>query len=232
MKAFLLAAGLGTRLRPLTDNTPKCMLPVAGKPMIDIWLDALAAAEATEVLVNTHHLADVVQRHVAQRHGHPTVRCFFEPRLLGSAGTLAANRDWVGGEEVFLVCYADNLTDFDLQLLLERHGGGRQAATVAVFHAPEPSQCGIVELDEVGVVTSFVEKPEHPASDLANAGIYAFRPEVLAEIEGPPPLDIAFHLMPGLVGRAVAVEIEGYFRDIGTAEAYRLAQLEWAEKVA
>jgi mannose-1-phosphate guanylyltransferase len=121
VKAFLLAAGVGSRLRPITDTIPKCMVPVDGRPMLDIWLDALDRAGIDEVLVNLHHLPDVVRRHLNDRVGRPSVRTFFEPVLLGSAGTLKANQAWVGADEMFLACNADNLTDFDLRSLIEAH---------------------------------------------------------------------------------------------------------------
>ena len=147
MKAFLLAGGLGTRLRPLTDRTPKCIVEVGGRPMLDIWLDALAEAGVDEVLVNTHHLAELVEAHVAARTAYPVVRLSHEPELLGSAGTLRANRDFVAGEDLFLALYADNLTDFDLRVLVEAHRAGGRVATLTVFRAPRPSECGIVEVD-------------------------------------------------------------------------------------
>jgi len=227
MKAFLLAAGVGRRLRPITDTTPKCMVTIDGQPMLDIWLDAFDRAGVDEVLVNLHHLPDVVRGHIAARTGPPAVRTFFEPELLGSAGTLVANREWVDGEEPFLVCYADNLTDFDLRSLVQAHRGYDAIATLTVFHSERPWAGGVVEVDAVGRVTGFVEKPPNPVSDLTNAGMYAFHPSVLDEIDGVPPKDIGFDLLPGLVGRARAVLVEGYFRDIGTAEAYRRAREEW-----
>jgi mannose-1-phosphate guanylyltransferase len=118
MKAFLLAAGRGTRLRPITDDTPKCMLAIVDRPMLDIWLDALGQAGVDEVLVNVHHLPEAVHHHIEARTPPPITRTVFEPELLGSAGTLLANRDWVDREELFLACYADNLTDFDLRSLI------------------------------------------------------------------------------------------------------------------
>src|SRR6185295_6288407 len=121
MKAFLLAAGLGTRLRPITDSAPKCLLPIGGRPMLDIWLDALAKAGVNEVLVNAHHLAGQVEAHVAARSGAPAVHVVIEPELLGSAGTLRANRDFLIGEDMFLAINADNLTDFDLSVLIDAH---------------------------------------------------------------------------------------------------------------
>lgn len=227
MKAFLLAAGVGSRLRPLTDTVPKCMVAIDGQPMLDIWLDALDRAGVDEVLVNLHHLPDVVRRHIAARTGPPAVRTVLEPELLGSAGTLLAHRDWVGTEELFLATYADNLTDFDLHTLVQAHRDHDAIATLTVFHSERPSAGGVVELDASGRVIGFVEKPPHPVSDLTNAGMYAFHPSVLDEIDGVPPKDIGFDLLPRLVGRARAVLVEGYFRDIGTADAYQRARQEW-----
>ena len=228
MKAYLLAAGVGSRLRPITDTIPKCMVPIGGQPMLDIWLDAFDRAGVDEVLVNVHHLPDIVRHHLDARADLPMVRTFYEPELLGSAGTLAANRAWVDGEEMFLACYADNLTDFDLRSLVETHREHDAIATLTVFHSERPSAGGVVELDEEGTVMGFQEKPSNPVSDLVNAGMYAFHPGVLDEISGSPPCDIGYHLLPRLVGRARAIPVEGYFRDVGTVDAYQRAQQEWS----
>jgi len=227
MKAFLLAAGVGSRLRPVTDAVPKCLLSFGGRPLLDIWLDAFAAAGVDEVLVNLHHLAGQVRRHLAARTGPPRVRVFFEPELLGSAGTMLANRDWIAAEDFFLACYADNLTDFDLAELVSAQRAHAGLATWTVFRSENPSAGGVVELGADGVVTGFTEKPARPASDLTNAGMYAFRPAVLDELHGLTRGDIGFDLLPALVGRARAVPVTGYFRDIGTPAAFRLAGHEW-----
>lgn len=227
MKAFLLAAGIGSRLRPITDVTPKCMLAIGDRPLLDLWLDAFDRAGVNEVLVNLHHLPDAVYRHVSDRAGPPAVRTFFEPELLGSAGTLLANREWVQGEDLFLACYADNLTDFDLQSLVKAHREYDPVATLTVFHSLNPSAGGVVEVDANDRVVGFVEKPAEPVSDLVNAGMYAFHPSVLDEIDNTPPKDIGYDMLPRLVGRARAVPVDGYFRDIGTVDAYRIAREEW-----
>jgi mannose-1-phosphate guanylyltransferase len=232
VKAFLLAAGAGSRLRPITDSTPKCMLVIDDRPLLDIWLDAFDHAGVDEVLVNLHHLPDVVRRHIAARIVPPAVRMFFEPELLGSAGTLVANRRWVEGEELFLACYADNLTDFELRSLIDTHRQHGAVATLTVFHSESPSAGGVVELDAAGRVVGFVEKPSEPVSDLTNAGMYAFHPSVLDEIDGAPPKDIGYDLLPRLVGRAQATLVEGYFRDVGTVDAYRQAREEWPARVS
>jgi mannose-1-phosphate guanylyltransferase len=231
MKAFLLAAGIGSRLRPITDTVPKCMVTIDDRPLLDIWLDSFATAGVDEVLVNLHHLPDVVRQHVAARTGSPAVRLVLEPELLGSAGTLAANQQWVADEDFFLACNADNLTDFDLRNLIDAHRESGGTATLTVFHSPNPSAGGVLELDDAGRVVGFAEKPAIPASDLVNAGMYAFTPALLDEIKRTPA-DIGYDLLPSLVGRARAIALDAYFRDIGTPEAYRRAREEWPVRAA
>ncbi len=231
MKAFLLAAGTGSRLRPITETVPKCMIDIDGQPLLDIWLAAFHRAGVDEVLVNLHHLPEIVSRHLGAHTGPPTVRASFEPELLGSAGTLLANRKWIIDDDFFLVCNADNLTDFDLSSLVGTHRAHDQIATVTVFRSEQPWAGGVVELNDAGIMISFAEKPRHPVSDLTNAGMYAFHPSVLDEIAGMPPKDIGYDLLPRLVGRAGVMLVDGYFRDIGTPDAYRLARQEWRARI-
>jgi mannose-1-phosphate guanylyltransferase len=228
MKAFLLAAGVGSRLKPITDTIPKCMVPIAGQPLLGRWLDALADAGVDEVMVNLHHLASTVVDYVATRPGPPTVRLFYEPELLGSAGTLADNRSWINGEEFFLVCNADNLTTFDLGSLVAFHEAGSAPATLTAFRTDRPSEAGIIGVDDAGWMKSFEEKPRRPRSQLANAGMYAFAPAVLDQLRGERPLDIGYDLIPRLVGHARVLSISEYFRDIGTVDAYRRAKRDWS----
>ena len=174
--------------------------------------------------MNTHHLAAQVEAHVARRSTPPVVRLSHEPVLLGSAGTLLANREFIADDDMFLVINADNLTDFDLGVLIDAHRAAATIATLSVFQAPRPSECGIVEVAD-GRVVGFVEKPANPRSDLANAGMYAFHPKVLDEISESLPRDIGFDLLPGLVGRARAVALDDcFFLDIGTPAALERAR--------
>jgi mannose-1-phosphate guanylyltransferase len=232
MKAFLLAAGNGSRLRPITDTIPKCLLRFGGQTLLDRWLDELESSGIDEVLVNLHHLSGAVEDHLVRRAGGPVVRTSYEPTLLGSAGTLLAHREWVAEDEMFVACNADNLTDFRVERLIDFHRAGDSLATLAVFRADDPSACGIVEVDDVANVSGYAEKPAHPRGDLANAGIYAFDPAVLGLLNGRLPLDVGFDLLPQLVGHARAVEVGGYFRDIGTVAAYQRAQDDWQVEVA
>jgi len=226
MKAIVLAAGLGTRLRPITLTTPKCLVPIAGVPLLELWLRECERAGVEAVLVNTHHLADRVNEFVAARRGVP-VRLAYEPELLGSAGTIAANWDFVEDAESFLVVYADNLTTFSLAELTAFHHRHGRIASIGLFRAANPSACGIVEMDGSGLLTGFWEKPAHPPGNLANAGLYVFRREVRAYLPGGFPADVGHGLLPKLVGRAMGLEIRDYFVDIGTLENYERAQTEY-----
>ena len=170
MKAIILAAGLGTRLRPITATTPKCLVPINGAPLLELWLRECERAGVEAVLVNTHHLAERVEEFVAARRGIP-VTLAYEPVLLGSAGTIAANWDFVAGEESFLVVYADNLTTFSLAELIAFHNQHGRIASVGLFRSANPSACGVVEVDDHGLITGFWEKPENPPGNLCNAGL-------------------------------------------------------------
>lgn len=226
VRALLLAAGRGTRLRPAAPGIPKCLVPVAGKALLDHWLDALEAAGIREVLVNTHHLAEQVRAHLAAAREVRglDIREAHEPALLGSAGTIAANRDWGAGAEAVLVVYADNLSTIDLRALIARHRDGGMALTMALFRAPDPRACGIATLDEGGRVVRFVEKPEAPESDLANAGLYVLAPAAWEEIAGLCAHDLGHDVLPRFAGRMLGVPLAGYHRDIGTPEALARAR--------
>jgi mannose-1-phosphate guanylyltransferase len=231
VKGVLLAAGLGTRLRPITEHTPKCLVTIDGRALLDIWLDALAEVGVTEVLVNLHHLPDQVEAHLALRDSGPLVRASYEPVLLGSAGTLRANRGFLTDEDMFLVINADNLTDFDLGVLIDSHRQGGTTATITAFVSEHPSECGVIETAN-GIMTEFEEKPAKPRSNLVNAGMYAFGPDVLSLIDGPDPRDIGHHLLPKLVDRARVLNIgEAFFADIGSLEALENATVRWPQRV-
>lgn len=235
MKAFVMAAGAGTRLLPYTDTVPKCLMPIHGTPLLDIWLQQLARAGVLAVQINTHHLADCVTSwvHKASQRTHMALVTTHEPRLLGSAGTLWANRHWVDGEKDFLIIYADNLTDMDLFPMVKFHRTCKDkgaVATIGLIRASEPKACGIVQVENTGRVISFVEKPREPKSDMAFAGICVASPEIFHRFPSPPaqgPFDLGRHVFPGLAGSMFGYRISGYLRDIGTIDAYHRALSEW-----
>lgn len=230
-RALLLAGGLGTRLRPLTDTVPKCLVPVGGRPLLDYWLDALEAAGIDEALINTHHLPAPVRAYIESVNvtRDITLTEAYEPDLLGSAGTVSANRGWADRVDEVLVIYADNLSDIDLGALVAFHRGHGDPMTMALFHTEFPEKCGIAELNGTGRITAFTEKPERPASDLANAGIYVLDAAAWREIADMDAFDFGFDVIPAYVGRMRGWLHEGYHRDIGTPEALARAEADAAE---
>ena len=227
MKAFLLAGGLGTRLRPLTDSTAKCLLPVQGTPMLQIWFDICRQYGIDEVLINVHSHGDAVRKFIHEQKDGLGMRLFEETELLGSAGTVRANQEWVSKERSFWVFYADVLTTTNLNRMLSFHDSRTQIATIGVYEVPDPSRCGVVQLDERGVVIDFVEKPKTPAGNLAFSGLLLATPALLNYIPEIVPVDLGFHVLPRIVGRMAAYQISDFIVDIGTLETYRAAQNTW-----
>lgn len=227
MKAFLLAAGHGTRLRPITDTLPKCMVPIRGTPLLSIWLELCKQFGIDEVLINIHAHAAIVRDFLRQNANGIRAHVVEEEQLLGSAGTLRCNRDWVAGEDEFWVFYADVLCHPDLGNMLRVHRQRRPAATLAVYEVPDPHRCGIVSTDGEGMIQQFVEKPANPTGNLAFAGVMLATPAILDLIPDQTPADIGFHVLPRLVGRMLAVPIGGYLLDVGTMDNYQAAQNTW-----
>ncbi|MDH5675445.1 MAG: nucleotidyltransferase family protein [Myxococcales bacterium] len=225
-KALLLAGGLGTRLRPLTNTVPKCLVPIGGKVLLDYWLDALEAAGVRDALLNTHHLRNAVVDHLKAANAKRTVKTqeTYEPELLGSAGTVHANAQWVDDADGCLVIYADNLSNIDLTRVIEFHEGHGDPVTMVLFHTPYPKQCGIAEIDASGRVIDFVEKPERPKSNLANAGLYLVSTAAYREIAERDVFDLGFDVIPNFVGRMSGFVFDGYHRDIGNPEALENAR--------
>jgi mannose-1-phosphate guanylyltransferase len=155
------------------------------------------------------------------------VRVAEEPELLGSAGTLRANRDWVASEESFWIFYADVLNRADLENMMKLHQIRKPAATVGVYRVSHPERCGIVTVSDDGMIREFVEKPAQPTGNLAFSGLMIGTPELVALIPEQVPADIGFHLLPRLTGRMLAFPINDYLIDIGTMENYLTAQTTW-----
>lgn len=227
MKAFLLAAGHGTRLRPLTDKIPKCLLPIRGVPMLQIWLETCCHFGIDEILINVHAHAEAVREFLRGYPHSSNVRVVEEKELLGSAGTLLKNRDWVSSEDFFWIFYADVLNQVDFSAMLRLHHARRPAATIGAYRVPDPSRCGILDVVEDGTVIDFVEKPVHPRGNLAFSGLLLGTQSLLDAIPIKQPADLGFDVLPHLAGKMVAYPISAYMLDIGTMENYEIAQNTW-----
>jgi NDP-sugar pyrophosphorylase family protein len=205
-RALVLCAGAGTRLRSITGPVPKVLVPVAGIPTLDRILSWLADSGVTEIALNLHHHAETLRAHLAAN-PHPTLTLHtsFEPTLLGTAGACKPLAPFL--DRTFLVVYGDVLTDLPLADLLAFHHDRGALLTLAVYHVPNPTECGVVELDPDGRITRFVEKPSPDAvfSDLANAGILVADPALLAHIPPQGPSDFGHDILPALLAAGAPV---------------------------
>lgn len=228
-QALLLCAGIGTRLAPLTDALPKCLMPINGRPLLDLWLQQLADAGITDILVNTHHHAKLVAEHVRSGPFAHRIELSHEDDLLGTAGTLARHAARFDGS--FLFAHADNLSVFDIAAFSARHDSRAAGVllTMMTFETDRPRACGIVELGTDGRVVGFYEKVAAPPGRLANGAVFIAEPEVaaLAASLGPPPIEFSTAVVPRLLGRIQTFHNAIYHRDIGTPESLALAQFEY-----
>lgn len=230
MKAILLAAGLGTRLRPITDDIPKCLVPIAGKPLLMYWLEALADLGVTEFHINTHYLADKVNQFVKALPAKYQVTLYHEAELLGTLGSLVNMVD----ESFFqtgpvLVAHADNLVFCDWQAFVAAHLVNKEAVgTMMTFDTDMPSSCGIVETDSNNCLKGFYEKVENPPSNRASGAIFLFNQTLTSFLNDKSEqcTDISCHLIPKLLGKIYCWHNQEYLRDIGTPEALSRAEQE------
>jgi mannose-1-phosphate guanylyltransferase / phosphomannomutase len=239
-KAIVMAGGQGSRLRPLTLTRPKPMMPVANRPVMAHILDWLRAHDFTDVLVTLHYRADDIRRAFGDGRAfglHLTYRVEREP--LGTAGCVKFAEDWIGGEP-FLIASGDALTDLDLGALQRQHRATGAWLTLGLKRVADPSEYGVVELDDRGRVVRFQEKPGpgRAFSNLANTGIYCVEPRVLERIPRGPAFDWSRDVFPSLLADGLPLcghGLEGYWCDIGSINEYRRGQwdaLEGAVRVA
>lgn len=214
-----MAAGYGTRLAPITNQIPKCLVPIKDKVLLEYWDELFEAHGIDQVLINTHYLSDQVQDFTKS---HSRFLSVHEEQLLGSAGTLYHNQDFIDSDEPFLICYADNLTNTNLSKMIEFHTEKQALLTMKLFFAQNPSACGIVELDKNNQIIRFEEKPLAPKSNLANAGIYVTDRRIFNFIS-KEHRDLGREVLPFLPN-SYGYYTEEYLIDIGTMENYLKAR--------
>jgi mannose-1-phosphate guanylyltransferase/mannose-1-phosphate guanylyltransferase/phosphomannomutase len=212
---MVLAAGLGTRLRPLTYEISKPMVPVLDRPVMEHIVDLLDRHSFVEVIANLHYFPETIRAHFGERLSYS-----YEEELLGTAGGVRACADFFG-EEPFLVISGDALTDIELGALARRHRQAGGIATLAVKRVADTREFGVVLRDREGRVTGFQEKPspEEALSDLGNCGIYVFDPRIFEYFPQRPFADWAQDVFPALLENDVPFyihEVSEYWNDIGS----------------
>ena len=233
MKALILAAGEGTRLRPLTLTMPKPMLPIVGTPLLAITIAQLRRHGITDIALNLHYKPEAITNYFGDGHDFGVhITYSYEPELLGSAGAAKKLENFLN--ETFVVVYGDVLTNLDYSALVHLHSLKSATVTMALYRVDNPTEVGLVGIDEQGYITRFLEKPrpEEVFTDLANAGILVCEPDILSYIPPHTVYDFGHDLLPHLlaIGKpmiGVPLADDEYLIDIGTPEKYQRAQQDW-----
>ena len=237
MRALLLAAGLGTRLKPLTNNIPKCLIEIDGKPLLEYWIIMLNKGSVSPLVVNLHHHADKVKKFIDNSPYRELVTTVYEEKLLGTGGTLLKNQSFFDNEpnEPLMLVHADNLSIFDVQAFVNSHMNRPAGCeiTMMTFKTPTPHTCGIIETDERGCVQAFYEKVANPPGDMANGAVYIVEQSIfnyLARLN-KEFIDFSTDVIPHYLGRIYAFHNDVYHRDIGTIESYEAACKEFPQRI-
>ncbi len=227
MKAVVMAGGEGTRLRPLTSNQPKPMVPVVGKPCMEHILDLLRGHGFEDVIVTLAFLPQAIKSHFGNGEElEMSIEYSLEESPMGTAGSVRLAATRLDG--TFLVISGDALTDFDLGEIVAFHREKGAAATIALKAVPNPLEFGIVVTDEDGRIERFLEKPSwgQVFSDTINTGIYVLEPDVLKHVPDDRPYDFSKELFPHLLEMGLPLYgyvCDGYWQDIGNLDQYRQA---------
>jgi mannose-1-phosphate guanylyltransferase len=228
--ALLLAAGLGTRLQPLTHVLPKCLVPVQGYPLLFYWLEQIKVLGIRDCYVNLHYHGDLVRQVIESSPYQGWVKYIEEDELLGTAGTIRAVYPEIQNRSVWLI-HADNLSTANWPDFLATYQDKCLAGEMLMhtFETDDPQSCGVVCLDERNRVTEFHEKVKNPPSNLANGAVYLLSAEIVKRIASDPSIfDFSTQVVPELIGKIVAWQTDGYHRDIGRWSSYLAAQQEFS----
>jgi mannose-1-phosphate guanylyltransferase len=234
MRALLLAAGLGTRLQPITETIPKCLVPINGRPLLDYWLELLANGGVESALVNLHYLPDPVVEFLSKSLHKIKITTAYEESLLGTAGTVLKNKDFFGQGSIMLI-HADNLSLFDVNEFVNKFNNRDHGIeiTMMTFHTDAPESCGILEVNEIGVVCKVHEKVKNAPGNLANAAVYIISPAVVDFITNIDKefIDFTLDILPKYVGRINTYHNNIYHRDIGSLESLAKAEIEYTKAI-
>ena len=226
MKALVLAAGRGSRLGNITENLPKPLVEVKNKPVIDYLIRKLIDLNVSEIFINMHYKHELLEKFIIDSNYRTKITLIYEPKLLGTAGTLKSLIDELSTED-FIVMHADNYFQDDLKILKQKHlaTNSDYLITLGTFLVLNPEKFGTFELTDDHDVIKFFEKKKDSPSKIANSAIYFMKPGIKEVVNtlNEYETDISLHVIPKLLGKIKAFELTGYFYDIGTPENLLLA---------
>lgn len=226
LNCLLLAAGKGTRLQPLTDSWPKCLMPIHGVPLLDFWLMELLDLKFKNIFVNVSYLAPIVEKYLHRPCLENKIKLIREQELLGTAGTITSIRSYLKKRPT-LVIHADNWCGMSMKKFISEYETNRPQnclITMMTFETDRPENCGIVELDKRNVVQNFYEKDANPPGKIANAAVYILEPCVVEWITKNKSKDISLEVLPNFLGKIFTVFNPSFHRDIGTIKNLKAAQ--------
>ena len=222
-QAIILAAGCATRMNLSTEKIPKCLVPIQRRPLLDYWVYNLAKSNFNDFLVNTHYLPDEVRSFVSHHPLKEKIKLVHEDKLLGTAGTLRHNINYLNGEDI-LMAHADNYCTADFKEFIYHHKKRPKGCliTMMTFSTENPESCGIVKLDVNGVVQKFYEKDTSPRGNLANGAIYILSKEFLEIYEEnfKTAVDFSLDVIPNLLGKIYTYHTSAKIVDIGSLKSY------------
>ena len=237
MKAIILAAGYGKRLLPLTNQTPKCLIPINGKPLLENWFNLLIEQGCSEVLINTHYLAkkvnEYIESYTTNNDTNIKIQTAYEERLLGTAGTVWNNQKFVGDDNCIII-NGDLLTNVNLRDLYRFHFRNKYLLSLCYKLTGNPIGKGVMELDKDSKIIKFEEKPVAPFSNKIYSGIQVVNSKIFEILpfndlkdNNYMGLDFGYDIWPRLIGKMIAYKLNCFLIDIGTMNSYKKAEKQW-----
>ena len=226
MNAILLAAGFGTRLRPLTNLIPKCMVKIGDDYLLDLWIEKLFNSGINKILINTHYFKKKVEDHISKLSAYKQGKIVlsYEEQLLGTAGTLTQNIDFFEDQDGILL-HDDNYTKDNLHNFIKFHKTQSQNSniTMMTFRTNHPERSGIVEIDKNYMITNFYEKTKNSKGNLANCAIYIISKNIFESIRKDNAKDFSTEIIPRHLKKIKVYETDKYFIDIGDLKSLKKA---------
>lgn len=233
MNAILLSAGYGSRLMPITKNTPKCLVKIGNEHLIDIWIKKLFEAGINKILINTHYLSEKVKNHLKKNNFYKKGRIIikYEKKLLGTAGTLIKNLNFFGKEDGMFL-HSDNVTTDNLKKFIKFHKNNIDGFSFSMmsFKTKKPEKSGILKINNKNVLTNFYEKDKRNFGNKANGAIYILSKKMIKSIGKLKLKDFSTEVIPKYLNEIKVYQTNNFFIDIGDINSLNLARKRFLKK--
>jgi len=231
MRVFLLSAGYGKRLLPITKNTPKCLVKFNNKPLLQIWIERLKDYGFGPFLINTHYLSKKVYNFIDNSKFKKEVKLVYEKKLLGTAGSLIKNIDFFNDSDGLLL-HSDNYSEEDFSNFLKKHNSrpAKCLLTMMTHTTKNPKSCGIVKVNSKKIMIDYTEKPKKNLGNLANCAVYLISNKYLRDLKRKKYTDFSCQVIPKLKNKIFTFQTNNFFLDIGSPHNYKFLKKYFASK--